>query len=1000
MQLELGLEQRRGPVLRIAASADAAWDGAIAEWFAQVGQGAWTGELPTAVVVPTRSHVQALRARLVASGRSALGVQFLTPPYLRALLQTSQGQSLASPEHLRLLLAVAAEEHLAATPADAEQLAATSIRRTPDHLLRLLDQLGAAGWPLDAVELTAFRPVIDRFDEHLKQCGFRLFADADREALARAEAQPRQLRHLLISGFHGGHWALWHLLRAAVATAQDATISLQYPRDEAADLDAAWIGSWEEKFGEATTVETNAPPQHETRQYFFLVGTDAQEQAHAITAATVSFLADEECSRLGIVFPAAGALSRLVGSSLTRLGIPHQDAMGQRLPGMFETASFMAWMELQRSARLNALLHFLHTLEVDHVLFADIPRERAEKALRTALSDLAIDDLALLSAACGQRQGEGECVSDLVAAIKFLPNRGTFSEFLRATSAGFEQLQWHERWREIESRAGWAESLDTIFSRTLYLRWLSEIASSAQITRDAAGSHPYARVQILTAAQAEDQAWSHLILAGLNEGSWPTGGRGDFLPSKQIDAFNSSVQKVNRTAMRRGRQGEGHVAIREGKALFLGGQQERQLARAQFSSLTESATIAVALSATLIQEAAPERISNPSDFYSSLYHQERGAPLSQADMRVLRETTSRWLRDSPLHPPDDLPSTPEIEQTAVAYASRRDAGPSGEYDFALRAAPNEIKALSVSEVEALLKSPALIWMKRFLGVEGTEDVTYAWNSTVGRWTHDWLASITGISNVFTPLPDAGEIADRISAAAERKRREVLRLCQTVRKPLPDWWQSGWENALCLARSLGEILSTAEGWRWAVTEWKLEAQPIAVAGDRALLIKGRADLLLAKTPAQPASLDLPQLWIVDFKTGNKKTLALKKSETNEQRQQRAMKLVLKREALQLALYAIAARQLGARAVDVSLISPISTCAEPQLTLDDFADCAPVFAELARMQQTGVFGMRGALRGQFTFTGSYPLAMLAVDRDLLEERWERTHRALALEEERSW
>jgi hypothetical protein len=54
----------------------------------------------------------------------------------------------------------------------------------------------------------------------------------------------------------------------------------------------------------------------------------------------------------------------------------------------------------------------------------------------------------------------------------------------------------------------------------------------------------------------------------------------------------------------------------------------------------------------------------------------------------------------------------------------------------------------------------------------------------------------------------------------------------------------------------------------------------------------------------------------------------------------------------------------------------------------------------MQQTGIFGMRGTLRGQFTFTRSYPLATLAVPRDLVEERWEITHEALALDEEPYW
>ena len=51
----------------------------------------------------------------------------------------------------------------------------------------------------------------------------------------------------------------------------------------------------------------------------------------------------------------------------------------------------------------------------------------------------------------------------------------------------------------------------------------------------------------------------------------------------------------------------------------------------------------------------------------------------------------------------------------------------------------------------------------------------------------------------------------------------------------------------------------------------------------------------------------------------------------------------------------------------------------------------------MQQTGVFGMRGPVRSAWAFTRNYPLATLAVDEDILEERWELTHPALAREEE---
>ncbi|MFL6568820.1 MAG: hypothetical protein ACJ8LI_06590, partial [Chthoniobacterales bacterium] len=145
---------------------------------------------------------------------------------------------------------------------------------------------------------------------------------------------------------------------------------------------------------------------------------------------------------------------------------------------------------------------------------------------------------------------------------------------------------------------------------------------------------------------------------------------------------------------------------------------------------------------------------------------------------------------------------------------------------------------------------------------------------------------------------------------------------------------------------------------------------------------------------PASLEIPELWIVDFKTGNKDSLS-KGLGDGEQRLEKVCRKVLKGDALQFALYAQAAQELGAQNVQVSLLSPNSATAEPQLGLQDFAQCLDAFRELARMQATGIFGFKGPLRSAYTFTRPYPIATLAVDPEVVEERWEKTHPDLAPE-----
>lgn len=998
MQLEFELTPpRRGLTLLIASSPEATWQGGIAPWLERHVASAWQHDRPALVVAPTRGHLNAIKARLLGAGRSALGLQFLTPPHLRALVVRDLEFAPTRTEHLRLLLALAAEEELSGDQlSDAERLAAVSVQRTPNHLLSLLERLSAAGVDFDDADLATFRPVVRRFRDHRAAANFALAPEADRAALARAQTNAPRFQALLLTGFHGAHWPLWHLLRAVAQASESCTLLLQYPRDEAGEVDAAWIGSWEESFGEAKPIEASAEPAPAAnRATLFLAGLDTREQGEAIIAATHHFLADPACTRLGILFPAAGALSRLVASAFTRQALPHYDAMGQMVPGTFEAPVFQHWLELQRTPRLAALLRFLNALESDHSFFEKISRQTICEALRKALGALAIDDLGILIASARGREGKGELVSAALDRVHFLPASATYTEFLAATRDAFGELGWQERWREIESQAASGAELTSPFSRTLFLRWLEEIAFSFRIARHDTGAHPYARVHLITPAQAEDQTWSHLILTGLNEGSWPAAPAGEFLPASQIDAINESMRQLNRAATRRGRQGEGHVAVREGRALFLGVAQQRQLAQAQFAGLLENTTHGLAFTASVIQEDAPERISNPSEFLNHAYHAAHGTSLSQQAMRELRETTRRWVGGAQLEAATAFADTPGVQQTRVAYDARRVIEASGEYDFALREPPKKIALLSVSEVEEMLKAPAIVWLRRYLGVEGEEDSAHTWDATVGKWSHEWLASLSDrAKGGFASFPSATEIETRIRAAAERKRAEVEQLCRQAGRPLPDWWKSGWEGALCLAQTLGRVLSTAADWPWLATEWRLDAQPIEVGEGWQLILRGRADLMLAQTASAPASLEVPALWIIDFKTGNKPSLSKGLSDSDT-RLDKVRTKVLKGDALQLSLYAQAVRQLGAQSVNLSLISPLLVSAEPQLSLDDFEKCQPAFQELAKMQATGVFGFKGRLRDAFAFTRPYPLATLAVDSEIVDERWEETHRDLVIE-----
>jgi len=990
--------KRPRPVLLAVPSLQEAWDDAIAPWFDQVLPGAWRRELPALVVVPTRGQANDLKARLIAKASSHLGLQFVTPSSLRALLARDDATPAAEPQHLRLLLAIAASE-MEDRPNESEALAAKAVARAPALLLHALGRLETAGWKFEELGLSSFAPVVQRFNELLKKCGFVLPGEADRRRLQQSACGRREFSHMLITGFDGAHWAEWFLLRTAVELAENATIVLEEPRENFSDVDLCWIGSWEEVCGEAqrapraiTALDDSLFSEMEMRggaetakRFDFLIGTNFSEQAEAIARQCVRYLADEKCTRLGVIFPGAGALPRLVASSLERLEIPHNDGLGHIVPGIFESAEWQAWIELQRAPRLNSFLRFLNALPNPAVVSPKISRQVFEKMLRESYKEALLDDLELLREFCATRvDDKSQSAAEALRALSFLSPRATLAQFLEQTHDALARLGWKQHALELANVArDWSQPLDPKFSRAFFLRWLEETAATSDAARTAAGDHPYARVQLLTVARAQNQEWSHLILAGWNEGAWPPPAGAEFARAEEIRAFNRSVQQLNKRAERQGSQGEGHTSVRENHSLYLGPGEQRAIALRQFDALLESASEGVTLTASLMQEDAPERLWNPSECFTELYLKTRRGPLTQTTLKNLQRATALL--------PKPATVATDAQQTLVAFNTRRDSSkPAGEYDFALR--PNEsyrpVPTLSVSDLQGMVSSPAIIWMKRYLGVEAPEDAANPWAATTGKWVHHWLANIIEASDgrIFSAFPSLTKIDQRIRLAADESCAALRHLCDLLGKVIPDWWNSGWLNARYLARHLGAKIGGAKGWEWMATELAVGREgAVKIADGVELELHGQVDLVLAQN--DPASLAGEKIWIVDYKTGS--TKELKTSDLHDN--------LVKGTALQLGLYALAIRELGAAEVSASIISLAVKNVAPQLSVVDLAPHTDVLADLAEMQRTGVFGMKGEIRPAFGYSAPYPLATLQIDNDILEDKWALTHPALVLEKE---
>src|SRR5881392_3707334 len=165
-------EPKQSVSLHIGSCFTSAWESVLLPWFKEVKLASLKNNETVAVATPFPSGAAFLRSKLLEYEIPLLGVKFITPPHLRELLLAEDASSLSLREHLRLLLAIAAESVAnhdskdvdpAAAAASAEEAVsaiAKSISRSPDNLLRTFDQVSAAGWDFQKIAAPAVREII------------------------------------------------------------------------------------------------------------------------------------------------------------------------------------------------------------------------------------------------------------------------------------------------------------------------------------------------------------------------------------------------------------------------------------------------------------------------------------------------------------------------------------------------------------------------------------------------------------------------------------------------------------------------------------------------------------------------------------------------------------------------------------------------------------------------------------------------------------------------
>src|SRR5213076_3049336 len=104
--------------------------------------------------------------------------------------------------------------------------------------------------------------------------------------------------------------------------------------------------------------------------------------------------------------------------------------LGHIVPGIFESAEWQAWIELQRAPRLNSFLRFLNALPDPAVVSPRISRQVFEKILHESYKEVLLDDLELLREFCATRvDDKSQSAAEALRALPFLPPRATLAHF-------------------------------------------------------------------------------------------------------------------------------------------------------------------------------------------------------------------------------------------------------------------------------------------------------------------------------------------------------------------------------------------------------------------------------------------------------------------------------------------------------------------------------------------------------------------------------------------
>ncbi len=997
--------------LRISDHPAATWTCAAEPWLRTHGP-AWRER--RTVLAPNAAWIAALKAGAVAAGIPVLGINWLTPGCWRAQALCAlpdSARQVALREDLHLLLELAA----AALP---DNLLARAYGPDPAPFQELLDALDGAGWDGEVFADATARELAASVAHARAQAGWLTTAAADRafRAAAANGTLPRLGEKLLAVGFSPGDWALHPLLEAAAAAHGESELVLDVV-DYEQTIAAAWVGAWEETLGgpadwleaagtpapfaslaaeilaSARPTPTQSFSAPENASPVLWLADNLQAEADLAVAQALAFLgeAGDRPARVGVVVGSVNSpLAHEVAARFAALDLPHHDAPGH-LPGRVPAqALFEAWLDWQMDGRLAGLVTWVRTAG-NCGLASGKDADKIEKYLQEAMRATLTDDPAVLGTWLAGARAEATEARVFLAAWPPLPESAPWEDFLKKVLEVSKKLRWPEEPEFLQQRMeNWRGAVTSPLPRAAVLRWVRAVTRVPGRTRDARGREPWAPLQVVDAASAAAQEWTHLVLGGLLHGEWPADDHDSPLLSE------ARVRELNRAVLRQGAQGEGHWTAAPGRAPLLSQADRRRLDRAVFARLLGLPTAGLALTARRT-DPADGRPARLSEYFWAAAKLALGrlpteddwdalAAASRARHEVVRAGLGGSLPEIVRGDFGKI-SAPGPAATARAHAARRNPQTAfDEFSFGLKSLPKEPLKLSCKKWQDALARPGAAWFQHILRAEPrwepAEDDPA--RLSLGLWAHEIARpGPANFGEAGAPeslqRPSLELWRKLVDTSAQKIRAETAAAFAAAQRPLPEAWLDTWARAARVAGQWVDALAENPEWTHALGEISLPCELRgALPGTRVELpLSGRMDLVLFGQPVvfAPGRLGSSAAWVVDFKTGGDPPLSLKKLADGA--------------GLQVALYARALLVLGAGTVSLTVLNAGGD-AEPQLTSVDLENpkLANLWKLLADFAQ-GRWGEHCDLDNEQENSGDYPSATLPVPIDILRRKWEITH-----------